>query len=201
MLGLALTYKVYGIWVKLTVTLFAAFMVTEHNPVPEHPAPLHPANNELAPATAVNVTTVLLSNCAPQAGPQLIPGRELATVPIPGPLVPRVRVSWPVKVAVTVLLASMISEHGPVVEQPDPLHPLNAELAPGVAVSVTTVFFSNWPLQVNPQSIPAGELVTVPEPLLATMRVGCWVKPAVTVLLETMATTQGPLPEQAPARR
>ena len=45
--------------VKIAVTVVAAFIVTEHEPVPEQP-PLHPANTDPAAGVAVKVTTVLL---------------------------------------------------------------------------------------------------------------------------------------------
>jgi len=41
---------------KVAVTLFAAFMVTVHVPVPEHPPPDHPAKVEPDAAVAVNMT-------------------------------------------------------------------------------------------------------------------------------------------------
>ena len=56
-------------------------------------------------------------------------------------------------------------------------------------------------LQVEPHAIPAGELVTVPEPLplFATERVcvSC-VKAAVTLRAEDIVTSQLPIPLQAP---
>ena len=109
-----------------------------------------------------------------------------------------VRVNCWVKLAVTLLLVSKVTTQEPVPEQPAPLHPLNTELAPGVAVSVTTVFLSNCALQEAPQLIPEGVLVTVPEPLLVTVRVSCPVKVAVTLLLALMVTKHDPVPEQAP---
>jgi hypothetical protein len=46
--------------VKLAVTVVAAFMVTLHVPVPEHPAPLQPLKVDPPVAAAVRVTTVPL---------------------------------------------------------------------------------------------------------------------------------------------
>jgi hypothetical protein len=46
-----------------------------------------------------------------------------------------------------------------------PPQPWNVDPDAAVAVRVTTVFAENDALQVDGQFIPAGELVTVPEPL------------------------------------
>ena len=51
------TVKV-GLRVNVAVTEVAAFMVTVHVPVPEHPPPLHPVKVEPAEAEAVSVTLV-----------------------------------------------------------------------------------------------------------------------------------------------
>jgi hypothetical protein len=45
-----------------------------------------------------------------------------------------------------------------------PPQPVKVQPASGVAVSVTIVPFANEVAQVAPQSIPAGELITVPVP-------------------------------------
>ena len=45
-------------------------------------------------------------------------------------------------VAVTDLLASMVTVQLPVPEQPPPLHPMNVKFLAGVAVSVTAVPFA-----------------------------------------------------------
>ena len=42
-----------------------------------------------------------------------------------------------VKVAVTVLSASIVTLHSPVPLQPPPLHPLNSQPVAGVAASIT----------------------------------------------------------------
>src|SRR6266516_5016755 len=67
------------------------------------------------------------------------------------------------KVAVTARSWSIVTVHGPApVQSPPQL--VKLEPASGAAVSVTIVPFVNEAAQVAPQSIPAGELVTVPEP-------------------------------------
>ena len=67
-------------------------------------------------------------------------------------------------VAVTVVSAVSVTWQVLVPEQPPPDQPVNVEPDPGVAVSVTWVPFANCAEHVEPQSIPAGELVTVPDP-------------------------------------
>ena len=71
--------------------------------------------------------------------PQSMPAGELATVPAPAPAVVTVRTNVGAKVAVTVVAAVSVTVQGPVPEQVPPLQPVKTELAPGVAVSVTTV--------------------------------------------------------------
>src|SRR6478735_3843166 len=94
----------------------------------------------------------------------------------------------------------MVTWHGPVREQAPP-QPAKVELAAGTAVRVTTVPTSNLAEQVEPQSIPTGELVTPPEPgpSSVTVRV-CWIgaKLAATLLSVFIVTKQGPVPEQPP---
>jgi hypothetical protein len=79
-----------------------------------------------------------------------------------------------VNVAVTAAAALIVTVHGPVPVQA-PLHPVNAEPALGVAVSVTTVPLTKSALHVAPQSIPAGLLVTVPAPVPARLTASVYV--------------------------
>ena len=76
-------------------------------------------------------------------------------------------------VAVTETASFMVTVQVPVPEQPPPDQPVKFELLAAVAVRVTEVPNANACAQVDPQSIPAGELVTVPEPVPAfeTVRV------------------------------
>src|SRR5437879_12916257 len=101
-----------------------------------------------------------------------MPGGGLVTVPLPAPALETVSVKvWRVKVAVTVVAAETVTTHDPVPEQPPPLQPLKIEPAAGVAVSVTAVPLVKLAEQVAPQSMPAGELVTVPLPVPAGVTV------------------------------
>lgn len=59
----------------------------------------------------------------------------------------------------------------PVPLHPPPLQPTKIEPAAAVAVSVTELFVGNEALQVAPQLMPAGLLVTVPVPVPALLRV------------------------------
>src|SRR5436305_412077 len=103
-------------------------------------------------------------------------------------------------VARAVLSAPSVSWQTPVPEQP-PLHSPKVEPTAAVAVSVTTVPSASDAEQVVPHSMPAGELVTVPDPepprvtesvctVCANVAVTVWSAPSV--------TTQGFVPEQAP---
>jgi hypothetical protein len=53
----------------------------------------------------------------------------------------------------------------------DPLHPENSDPAPGTAVRVTLVPEVKAAEQVAPQAMPAGLLVTVPDPAPAFVTV------------------------------
>jgi len=76
-------------------------------------------------------------------------------------------------VAVTVVLALSVTVQVPVPVQPPPLQPLNVDPAAGVAVKVTTVPLAYAAMQLAPQEMPAGLLVTVPipAPVLLTVSV------------------------------
>ena len=67
-------------------------------------------------------------------------------------------------VAVTVWAAVTLTTQADLPEHA-PLHPSNSLPASGTAVKATTVPSAKEPLQVAPQSMPGGELVTVPCPL------------------------------------
>ncbi len=69
-----------------------------------------------------------------------------------------------VKLAVTLCAEFMVIMQEPVPAHA-PLQPVKVEPGSAVAVTVTVVPLGKFVLQVAPQLIPAGELVTVPEPL------------------------------------
>jgi len=84
---------VFEVKLKLAVTVWLAFMVTMHEPVPEQ-APPHPRNCDPAFGAAVNVTIVPCAKLAEQFGWQAIPaGIVLVTVPSPDPVSPTERVN------------------------------------------------------------------------------------------------------------
>lgn len=104
-----------------------------------------------------------------------------------------------VKVAVTDLFAVIVTTQLPVPEQA-PLQPVNVELGSGVAVSVTVAPCPKLAEHVAPQSIPAGLLVTVPEPepVLPTVRVRNTSKVAVTVVSCLIEKVHVPVPVHPP---
>lgn len=68
------------------------------------------------------------------------------------------------KIAPTEVLLSRVRLHGAVPEQA-PVHPVKLEPSLGFAVNVTDVPVAKLALHVSPQLMPAGALVTVPDPL------------------------------------
>ena len=148
----------------MAVTELAAFNVTMHAPAPVH-APLQPVKVAPAAGVAVSVTAVPAANDAEQVVPQLMPAGALVTVPGPAPA--RLTVSakdWRAKLAVTDVAAFIVTVQVPVPEHPPPVQPVNVAPADGVAVSVTALPLLNDAVQVAPQLMPAGALVTVPGP-------------------------------------
>ena len=146
--------------------------------MPEQPPPDQPANVDPLSWAAVRVTWVPSSNWAEQLEPQLMPAGVLVTDPPPDPEFVTVSVCWEVpvpKVAVTDSSAFIVTVQVPVPEHPPPDQPVNVEPDPGVAVNVTCVPTSNGAEQVLPQSIPAAELITVPDPPPAVAAVSLWV--------------------------
>jgi hypothetical protein len=99
----------------------------------------------------------------------------LVTVPFPTLLTVRVY-GLRVNKAVTDFTAVILTTQLPVPEQPPPLQPLKIESGAGFVVRVTFVLKGKSYEQVVPQSMPAGVLVTVPDPVLPTLlTVSVWV--------------------------
>jgi hypothetical protein len=189
---------------NVAVTVVFAVIVTEQAAVPVQ-APDHPAKVDPAAGVAVRLTVAPLSKFAEQLVPQLIPEGVLVTVPAPVPAGVTVRVNEApavLNVAVTAVFAFIVTVQLAVpVQAPD--QPANVDPVPGVAVRVTLEPTENEALQVDPQSIPPGELVTDPLPVPAseTLRSGgaaAAVNVAVAEVFAESETTQEPVPEQAP---
>ena len=163
---------------KVAVTERAWLIVTTQLPVPEQPSPLQPAKVEPAAADAVSVTSVFSWKQAWQVAPQLIPAGELRDRARAGAGLDHGRAGGSgsrVKVAVTERAWLIVTTQLPVPEQPSPLQPAKVEPAAAVAVRVTAVFSAKPCEQVTPQSIPAGLLVTVPDPVPALLTARAWV--------------------------
>ena len=104
------------------------------------------------------------------------------------------------KVAVTERDSLIVTMHEPVPVQA-PLQPVKIVRSPAVAVRVTSVLYAYDSLQSAPQSIPDGELVTVPAPSPALATVSTKLPTsnvAVTERASVIVTTQGSVPVQAP---
>jgi len=103
------------------------------------------------------------------------------------------------KVAVTVVSPLNVTTQLVVPEQPPPDQPAKAESEAGVAVSVTWVPAVNACEHVEPQSIPAGLLVTLPEaPARLTVRV--WAIGAGVVSIVHWRVTSEAFPMKSRAR-
>ncbi len=138
--------------------------MTTQVPVPVQ-APLQPANIEPAAGVGVSVTEAFALKLKVQVAPQLMPAGELVTVPVPVPDLVVVSANvCRVNTAFTDRAALIVTTQAPVPVQA-PLQPANTEPAAGVGVSVTEVPELKLNVQVAPQLMPAGELVTVPVPV------------------------------------
>jgi hypothetical protein len=159
-----------GVWtvensvVKAADTLAFAFSVTLQPAIPVQ-APPQPARPQAAAGVAVSVTWVPAAKFALQVEPQSIPDGELVTVPPGLPITETARVYVAAeKLAATLMSEFIVTVQVPVPVHPPPLHPEKVEPPSAVAVRVTAVSGLNCALQVDPQLIPEGELVTVPLP-------------------------------------
>jgi hypothetical protein len=123
----------------MAVTFSLALSVTvQLGPVPLHPPPFHPANNEPVPAVAVRVTRLLGSKLALQVCPQLMPEGLLVTLPVPVPPRATVKTGEVLKFAMTETFCIKVTLHVPVpLQAPD--QPAKKGFAVGEAVSDTWV--------------------------------------------------------------
>ena len=167
-----------GTALKVAVTLFAAFMVTVQVLAVPLQAPDQPEKAEPALGAAVRVTLAFRLKLAEQAVPQVMRVGELVTVPDPVPALVTVNSRTGIKLAVAVLAVLAVTVQVVAVPVQAPLQPLNRELVPAVAVRVTVAVLAKLKLQVLPQLIPAGELVTVPVPVpvLVTVSLAAWAR-------------------------
>jgi len=197
-----LSLNAFGFVLNVAVAARAAVIETvQVTVVPVH-APLQPAKSELPAAEAVKVTMVPLVNEVEQVAPQSMPAGELVTVPLPVPALVTVSANdGSENVAVTDRAALIATVQVDAVPVQLPVQPPKIEPPDDAAVSVTEVPLVYEAEHVEPQLIPAGELVTVPLPLpdLVTVRanVGA-VKVAVTDVAVLTVTVQVPVPEQPP---
>jgi hypothetical protein len=160
---------------KFAVQVLFTFIVTRLSP--QSSLPVQPVNLEFASGIAVKVTTVPFGKTSVQSVPQSIPAGLLTMRPFAAPLdviwlttvVVNVYPEVTLKVAVQLVLADIVTE--PLV-QPVPDQPAKVEPEAAVAVKVTAVPLLKEYEQVLPQLMPAGLLVTVPEPVpaLATVK-------------------------------
>jgi hypothetical protein len=155
---------------KVAATDVALPTLTVHAPVPEQ-APDQPAKLEFAAAAAERVMLVPWAKFAVQDCPQLMPAGLLVITPVPGPVTEtdKEALEGVEKAAPTVMSPLTTTVHLPVPEHA-PDQPENESFEAGAAVSVTEVPAVNDALQFGPQLIPAGALVTVPEPVAETAR-------------------------------
>lgn len=138
--------------------------------------PDQPAKVEPAAAAAVRVTAVFCTKLTAQTPPHDIPSGAEVTVPPPVPVRVTVNVYWVgtgVKLAVQLAFALTITVALTDAPEQLPVHPANVAPAAAVAVSVTAVPCAKVEAQMLPQAIPAGNELTLPEPVPAnaTLRV------------------------------
>ena len=100
--------------------------------------------------------------------------------------------------AVTVLDVFIVTVHAPVPRQPAPDQPVNVDPTSADAVRVTMSPLTSVSAQSKPQLIPAGVLVTEPNPVpaLLTVRLNSNRNSAATVRSSFMEIRQPPVPKQ-----
>ncbi len=144
---------------KVAVTVVLLVILTVHVVPTTLVHPLQPMKTEPPLAAGVRSTDVL--KFAVQVAPQLMPAGLLVTVPLPVPTLFTVSVCP--KVAVTVVLLVILTVHVVPATLVQPLQPINTE--PALAAGVRSTDVLKFAVQVTPQLMPAGVLVTVPTPV------------------------------------
>lgn len=188
---------------KFATTAWFDAIVTVQPPVPLQ-APPQPVNAEPEAGFAARLTTVLAEKPEEQVVPQIIPAGTLVTVPEPVPAWLTDNVYCGAKRAITAVSAVNATVHVPSPAQAAPLQPAKADPGPGVAESTTEVPTLREAEHVLPQLMPAGELVTVPEPVPPSVTVsvacggGAAPKLATTLISEFSVTLHPPVPEHDP---
>jgi hypothetical protein len=156
---------------NVAVQILAAVIVTV--PSLQSVSPLQPAKVDPAEGVAVRVTAVPLLYEAIHVEPQVMPVGLLVTVPAPEPVLLTVSEyvvgGRRLNVAVQVLAVVMVTE--PSLQSASPLQPANVEPAAGVTVRVTVAPLVYEAVQVAPQLMPAGLLLTAPLPVPAFVMV------------------------------
>lgn len=182
---------------KLAVTDFAASTVSvQVVPVPAQ-SPDHDANTHPEAGVAVSVTEVPSVNGPLQVDPQLMPEGVDRTVPVPVRPTVTVYVTGREKVAVTCCAAEIAVKVHDVPEQDpasSPDHPEKIDPEDAEAESDTSVPPVNDDEHVPGQEIPAGEDVTVPDPVPAFVTVTVRA-PHVGNLNVPMRVVHNPVPE------
>jgi len=151
---------------NVAVTDVFAVRVNVQAAVPVH-APDHPAKVDPTTAVAVRVTGDPAVKFALHRLPQWIPAGELVTDTEPVPA--RETLSTGRAAAVLNVAVAEVFPLSETVHVPEPVQapdqPANVDPEAGVAVRVTDVPLSKEAEQVDPQSMPEGLLVMVPEPV------------------------------------
>jgi hypothetical protein len=158
---------------KVAVTAAFASRSTVQAPVPVQ-APVHPLKTELAVGVAASVTLVPAGKDALHELPQLTPAGLLVIMPEPVPerLTLKAGCTAWLNVAATEVLLVNVTLQAPAPVQ-GPAQAAKTEFAVGAAVSVTAVPEAKVALQVGPQSMPVGLLLTVPVPGPLRLTLSC----------------------------
>src|SRR5215831_13338812 len=128
-----------------------------------------------------------------------MPAGLLVTLPLPAPAFAIVSELGADELNVAAQLRAPDMVTLPSLQSASPLQPSKVDPAAGVAVKFTTRFSAYKAVQVTPQLIPTGTLVTVPTPVPALLMVNVLVTPGVpsntlTFPLPSFATARSALP-------